>query len=57
MNLTEKVSMMHGIRGQYTGTIQGNERLGIPPILMQDGPQVSYPGPYLRLSYLLLTAS
>lgn len=25
--------------GDYTGTIAGNERLGIPTILMQDGPQ------------------
>jgi len=39
MNLTEKLTMMHGHYGQYVGNIYGNDRLGIPPINMQDGPQ------------------
>eukprot|EP01032_Pedospumella_encystans_P034705 gene34705-39237_t len=39
MNSTEKFAMMHGHFGVYVGNIYGNERLGIPPINMQDGPQ------------------
>jgi beta-glucosidase-like glycosyl hydrolase len=39
MNLTEKITMLHGHLGIYVGNIKGNERLGIPSINMQDGPQ------------------
>lgn len=39
MNFTEKVAMLHGHKGIYIGNIVGNERLGIPSINMQDGPQ------------------
>lgn len=39
MNLTEKIAMMHGHNGVYVGNIAGNDRLGIPSINMQDGPQ------------------
>jgi beta-glucosidase len=40
MNLTEKITMLHGHpNGDYVGNIAGNERLGIPSINMQDGPQ------------------
>lgn len=40
MNLTEKIIMMHGaVSDIYVGNIPGNDRLGIPMIKMQDGPQ------------------
>jgi beta-glucosidase len=40
MNLEEKLRMMRGsLAGDYVGNIEGNERLGIPAIAMQDGPQ------------------
>jgi len=39
MNITEKLVMMHGVNGVYTGNIPGNARLGIPAMKMQDGPQ------------------
>ena len=39
MTLTEKISMMSGIGGDYVGNIPGVPRLGIPPISMNDGPQ------------------
>lgn len=39
MNITEKISMLHGHNGVYVGNVAGNERLGIPSINMQDGPQ------------------
>lgn len=39
MNITEKINMLYGVGGEYVGTIQGNKRLGIPAILMNDGPQ------------------
>lgn len=39
MNITEKISMLHGKNGIYVGNIAGNDRLGIPSIHMQDGPQ------------------
>jgi beta-glucosidase len=39
MTLKEKLSMLYGINGSFVGNIAGNERLGIPAILMQDGPQ------------------
>lgn len=42
MNITEKLSMMHGQPGRYIGNIAGNERLNIPQLKMQDGPQVLY---------------
>jgi beta-glucosidase len=40
MNISEKLVMMHGHLGVYIGNIRGNDRLGIPSINMQDGPQV-----------------
>ena len=39
MNLTEKLSLFHGSCGGYTGNVCGNDRLGIPQIKMNDGPQ------------------
>eukprot|EP00052_Salpingoeca_macrocollata_P030898 m.321336 g.321336 ORF g.321336 m.321336 type:complete len:671 (+) comp25271_c0_seq1:62-2074(+) len=39
MNLTEKISMLHGIEGDYVGNVAGNPRLGIPPLRLNDGPQ------------------
>eukprot|EP01031_Cornospumella_fuschlensis_P039220 gene39222-47726_t len=39
MNMTEKFAYMYGINGIYTGNIPANERLGIPSLNMQDGPQ------------------
>jgi beta-glucosidase len=39
MTLKEKIAMLHGKKGTYIGNIPGNERLGIPPVYMNDGPQ------------------
>lgn len=39
MHLSEKLTLMHGTLGVYTGNIPAIERLGIPAINMQDGPQ------------------
>ena len=39
MTLGDKLSMMRGSFGDYVGNIEGNSRLGIPAIGMQDGPQ------------------
>ena len=39
MTLAEKITMLHGTSGDYVGNIAGNTRLGIPPLLMNDGPQ------------------
>lgn len=39
MRLEEKFELMGGTLGTYTGNIPGIERLGIPPLGMQDGPQ------------------
>ena len=39
MTLEEKLQMMRGCFGDYVGNIQGNKRLGIPALAMQDGPQ------------------
>lgn len=39
MTLGDKLSMMRGSLGDYVGNIDGNSRLGIPAIGMQDGPQ------------------
>jgi len=39
MRLEEKIKLMGGKLGTYTGNIAGIERLGIPPLGMQDGPQ------------------
>jgi beta-glucosidase len=39
MTLEEKVQMLHGVQGKgATGYIEGNDRLGIPPLTMEDGP-------------------
>jgi hypothetical protein len=40
MSLSEKFAMMAGRPGVYVGNIVGNDRLGIPSLNMQDGPQV-----------------
>lgn len=37
MSLHDKVKMLHGVKGTYVGTIDGNEELGIPAINMNDG--------------------
>lgn len=39
MNLSEKLTLFHGSCGGYTGNVCGNDRLGIPQIKMNDGPQ------------------
>ena len=39
LRLPEKLSLMAGQKGLYTGNVPGVERLGIPPLSMQDGPQ------------------
>ncbi len=39
MTLDEKLAMVRGYQGHYVGNIVGNERLGIPPVNMNDGPQ------------------
>jgi len=39
MNLTEKITFLHGVDGPYIGNIAANERLGIPSLTMNDGPQ------------------
>ena len=39
MTLEEKIQMLHGVQGMgATGYIEGNDRLGIPPLTMEDGP-------------------
>jgi len=39
MNLTEKIDMVHGIGGPYVGNVPANERLKIPSLNLNDGPQ------------------
>jgi len=39
MTLDEKVQMLHGAGGPYIGNVAGNDRLGIPPLNLNDGPQ------------------
>jgi len=39
MNISEKVHMFHGSCDGYVGNVCGNERLGIPALKMNDGPQ------------------
>ena len=39
MTLDEKMRIMRGCTGDYVGNIEGNTRLKIPAISMQDGPQ------------------
>ena len=43
MSLSEKLSLMHGSLGTYVGNVAGIERLGVPPVGMNDGPQVEAP--------------
>lgn len=39
MTLEEKIDLLHGVTGKdTTGYIQENQRLGIPPLTMEDGP-------------------
>ena len=39
MTLEEKIQLLHGVQGKgATGYIEGNNRLGIPPLTMEDGP-------------------
>ena len=50
MNTTEKTAMLHGTKLGYTGGVVGNDRLGIPVLQLNDGPQgfrlrpTEYPG-------------
>ncbi len=48
MTLQEKIDMLYGVQSDYVGTVKENTRLGIPAILMNDGPQGfrsdKYPG-------------
>lgn len=39
MTLDEKLSLTHGVHGAYVGNVAGVARLGVPPLLMNDGPQ------------------
>jgi len=39
MSLDDKIAMMHGTQGGYIGNTVANERLGIPPLNLNDGPQ------------------
>ncbi|RUS30945.1 glycoside hydrolase superfamily [Jimgerdemannia flammicorona] len=39
MNLDEKLTLVHGIGGQYVGNVPNNTRLAIPALHLQDGPQ------------------
>ena len=39
MTLDDKLKLLHGVPGTYVGNIPGIQRLGIPSIRMQDGPQ------------------
>eukprot|EP00730_Choanoeca_flexa_P009428 TRINITY_DN12646_c4_g1_i1.p1 TRINITY_DN12646_c4_g1~~TRINITY_DN12646_c4_g1_i1.p1 ORF type:complete len:687 (+),score=167.95 TRINITY_DN12646_c4_g1_i1:2334-4394(+) len=39
MTLDEKILMLHGSPGPYTGHVPANTRLGIPALNMNDGPQ------------------
>jgi beta-glucosidase len=39
LTLDEKISLVHGVEGPYIGNVPGIDRLGIPPITMNDGPQ------------------
>lgn len=41
MNTSEKIAMLHGVVKNYVGNVVGNDRLGIPPLNLNDGPQVS----------------
>jgi len=39
MSLDEKITMLHGSGGGYTGNTPENKNLGIPPLNLNDGPQ------------------
>jgi hypothetical protein len=39
MHVSEMIALLHGSCGGYTGNVCGNDRLGIPPLRMNDGPQ------------------
>ena len=39
LTLAEKLTMVRGVLGEYTGNVPSNERVGIPSLNMQDGPQ------------------
>ncbi len=40
LTFQEKISMLHGIPSPYMGEIPRNNRLDIPGLYMNDGPQV-----------------
>ena len=39
MNFTEKIDLLHGWQTDYVGHTPANTRLGIPPLVLNDGPQ------------------
>jgi len=39
MTLQEKTSMLHGVQGGYVGNVNPIDRLGIPALKLNDGPQ------------------
>jgi len=39
MTLEEKLEMVHGIPGPYVGNVRAIDRLGIPALTLNDGPQ------------------
>jgi len=61
MSLGEKIAMLHGAVGPYVGNVVGNERLGIPPLNLNDGPQgfrsENYPGTSTAFPCVLAVAS
>ncbi len=42
MNITEKITMVHGWDTPYVGGVIANTRLGIPALNLNDGPQVGF---------------
>jgi len=39
MDLAQKITLLHGTTGPYVGNVAAVPELGIPAILMNDGPQ------------------
>ena len=39
MTIEDKLLMLHGSSSDYVGYVQGNEKLGIPALKLNDGPQ------------------
>ncbi len=37
MTVDEKITMLHGAKGDYVGNVPANTRLGIPALTLNDG--------------------